>query len=271
MKLSIGVSLNDTLLVGPNLYPLLSDILHQFRRHSIGFSSDISKMLREILLHDDERDLLRFLLRNFSGDICDYRMRQLMFGVKSSPFLATRRIQHPAETHRSSHPRASQTIVHDFYVDDFISRALSVEEADQLHQELISNHSIPRRLTTNSSPVIFQALHGFSDASTVTYGAAVYLRTIHQDTSVSTMLITSKARVVPLKSTTISRLDLVAAYLLAKLLRYITKLFDIPRGQIFGWTNSKIVLCWLRKAPSSLKTFVSHRVATIQDIIHANH
>ena len=135
-KSSTGVSLNDTILARPNLYPLLTDILHQFRRHSIGFSSDISKMFREILLHDDERDLHRFLLRNSSGDICDYRMRRLTFGVKSSPFLATRVIQHLAETHRSSHLRASQAILHDFYVDDFISGASSVEEADELRQEL---------------------------------------------------------------------------------------------------------------------------------------
>ena len=137
-------------------------------------------------------------------------------------------IQHLAETHRSSHLRASQAILHDFYVDDFISGALSVEEADELHQELTSNHPIPRRLTTNSSPVIFQALHGDSGASTVTYGSAVYLRTMHQDTSVSMTLITSKARVAPLKSTTTPQLELVAAYLLAKLLQYIAKIFDIP-------------------------------------------
>ena len=94
---------------------------------------------------------------------------------------------------------------------------------------------------------------------------------MHQDTSVSTTLIMPKARVAPLKSTTIPRLELVAAYLLAKLLQYIAKLFDIPRVKIFGWTGSEIILCWLRKAPSSLKSFVSNRVAAIQDIIPTNH
>ena len=138
--------------------------------------------------------------------------------------------------------------------------------------QLILNHPIPRRLTTNSSPVVFQALHGFCDASTVVYGAVVYLRIMYQDTSVSMMLITSKATVAPLNSTTISRLELVAAYLLAaKLLQNITKLFDMATGQIFGWTDTEIVLCWLKKAPSSLNNFVSHRVAAIQDIIPANH
>ena len=146
-----------------------------------------------------------------------------------------------------------------------------LRKPNELHQELISNHPIPRRLTTNSSPVMFQALHGFSDASTVTYGAAVYPHTMHQDTCVSMTLITPKARVAPLKSTTIPRLELVAAYILAKLFHYIAKLFDLPRVQIFGWTDSEIILCWLRKATSSLNTYVSHRVAAIQDVIPANH
>ena len=130
----------------------------------------------------------------------------------------------------------------------------------------ISNHPIPRRLTTNSCLVVFQALHGLSYASTVAYDTALYLHTMHQDMSVSLTLITPKARVAPLKSTTIPRLELVAAYLPAKLLQYITKIF-----KIFGWTDYEIVLCWLRKVSSFLKTFVSHQVAAIQGIIHANH
>ena len=58
-KTSTGVSLNDTLQTGPNLYPLLTDVLIHFRSHVIGFSTDISKMFREVLLHEEDRDLHR--------------------------------------------------------------------------------------------------------------------------------------------------------------------------------------------------------------------
>ncbi len=40
---SSGTSLNDLLLTGPNLYPLLTTILVKFRLHRIAFSADISK------------------------------------------------------------------------------------------------------------------------------------------------------------------------------------------------------------------------------------
>jgi len=68
----------------------------------------------------------------------------------------------------------------------------------------IMNHSISRKLSLSDIPVIFQALHGYSDASAVAYGAAVYIRWIHSDNSTSVTLVTAKARVLPLKLITIS-------------------------------------------------------------------
>ena len=43
-----GFSLNDTLLPGPSLYPLLLSILNRFWLPLIGMSADISKMFREV-------------------------------------------------------------------------------------------------------------------------------------------------------------------------------------------------------------------------------
>ncbi len=54
---SNGLSLNDILLQGPSLYPLLSTIINQFRTHRIGMSADISKMFREVGLLESDRDL----------------------------------------------------------------------------------------------------------------------------------------------------------------------------------------------------------------------
>jgi len=56
-KTSTGISLNDTLEAGPNLYSLLPDILIKFRTHRIALSANISKMFRKILLQPHKRDL----------------------------------------------------------------------------------------------------------------------------------------------------------------------------------------------------------------------
>ncbi len=84
-----GTSLNDILLTGPNLYPLLTNIVLSFRMHAIGMSADISKMLRQVGLHPEDRDLHRFLQPGPDGKLQDMRMTRVTFGVTSSPFLAT--------------------------------------------------------------------------------------------------------------------------------------------------------------------------------------
>ena len=58
-----GFSFNDTLLTGPSLYPHITTVVTQFRRHKFALTADISKMYREIALHRDEYDFHRFVLR----------------------------------------------------------------------------------------------------------------------------------------------------------------------------------------------------------------
>ena len=60
-KTTSGFTLNDILLPGPGLYPLLTDVVLAFRTHVIGMSADISKMFREVELYQDDRDLHHFL------------------------------------------------------------------------------------------------------------------------------------------------------------------------------------------------------------------
>jgi len=131
-RTSTGASLNDTLERGPNLYPLLTDILLRFQNHAIAYSADISKMFLEIKLQPQERDLHRFLNRNQAGKLVDCRMTRVTFGVRCSPFLATQVIRDLAVNHSESHPEASRTILESFYVDDYISGSSTLEEAIHL-------------------------------------------------------------------------------------------------------------------------------------------
>ena len=82
---SSGVSLNDQLLPGPNLYPHLSSVIIHFRQ----MTGDICKMFREIGLDRSEQDYHRYLSMDEEGKLEDWRMIRLTFGVTSSPFLAT--------------------------------------------------------------------------------------------------------------------------------------------------------------------------------------
>uniref|UniRef100_A0A182PX24 Uncharacterized protein n=1 Tax=Anopheles epiroticus TaxID=199890 RepID=A0A182PX24_9DIPT len=107
-------------------------------------------------------------------------------------------------------------------------------------------------------------LHGFSDASKHAYGAALYLRCVYADASVSLRLICSKSRVAPVKPITIPRMELLGAHLLARLISKVAGSFNLQFSNIILWTDSQIVLAWLTKPSSALHVFVRNRVANIR-------
>jgi hypothetical protein len=109
-------------------------------------------------------------------------------------------------------------------------------------------------------------LHGFSDSSQNAYGACTYLRTIDNNGQVHCNLLCAKNKVAPLKTITIPRLELSAAVLLPQLLNKVKNNLNITINDSYYWTDSTIVFCWIKMQTNSLKTFVAHRVATIQNL-----
>ena len=99
---------------------------------------------------------------------------------------------------------------------------------------LLSVHPVPRYAAQHSSAVVNRQLHSYCDASKVAYGAVVYLRLMHEDTSVSTSIITSKTKVAPLSPSTIPRLELSGAVLLSRLLQSVAQDFSIPMEHVYA-------------------------------------
>ncbi len=138
-KTSTGVSLNDTLLPGPNLYPLLSSVINRFRMFPIAITADIGKMFREVELDPNDREYHRFLQRDTdTGTIPDFRMCRLTFGVTSSPYLATQVLLELADQEQSRYPEATTAIRQSFYVDDCLAGASTLQEVKRLGDQLIN-------------------------------------------------------------------------------------------------------------------------------------
>ena len=107
-------------------------------------------------------------------------------------------------------------------------------------------------------------LHGFGDASEKAYGAAIYLCAEDKVGKRISNLIMAKSRVAPTRRITLPRLELLAAYLTAKLLNYVLKALKIQVQEIYAWSDSQIVLSWIRNPCSKWKVFVANRVQEIQ-------
>lgn len=107
-------------------------------------------------------------------------------------------------------------------------------------------------------------VHGFSDASSSAYGAVLYVRAQRLSGKITSRLLVAKARVAPIKTLTIPRLELSAAELMARLLTEVKKAMEWRDVRYMLWTDSSVVLHWIRKLPCNLKTYVANRVASIQ-------
>lgn len=108
-------------------------------------------------------------------------------------------------------------------------------------------------------------LIGFCDSSETAYGAVIYFRVTDRDDVVSVYLVCSKARVAPLKRTSLPRLELCAAVLLADLYNFVRSIFPIIK-EVYLWSDSTVVLSWLRSHSSRWATFVANRVSHIQEL-----
>ncbi|XP_055623293.1 uncharacterized protein LOC129766719 [Toxorhynchites rutilus septentrionalis] len=395
-KTTSNYSLNNALMTGPVIQDQLIDLILRFRKHKVALVADIEKMYLQVKVHSDDCPLQRILWRFSPSDpIKTYELQRVTFGLAPSSFLATRSLQQLAEDEGDAFPRAKAALVDDFYIDDYIGGADSVEEAVLLRQELeqllpkggfrlrkwnsstegvlegvsaedlgtqttlvldkeeqvkalgviwkpgpdvlgidVSTSSIigcwtrrqvysviarlfdplgligpvitwakvrmqqlwvafqdwdeplsqelterwaqfyeqlpllsnvkVNRFAFCSQPYLVQ-FHIFSDASEAAYGACIYARTISQTGLIKVELLSSKSRPAPLKRVSIARLELCGALLAAKLYQKVRHALKMDDTEAWFWSDSTVVLCWLRSPSYVWPTYVANRVSQIQE------
>ncbi|XP_039310735.1 uncharacterized protein LOC120358921 [Solenopsis invicta] len=127
----------------------------------------------------------------------------------------------------------------------------------------INQICIPRCVKLDTNPQSIQ-IHGFCDASEKAYGAAIYFRTKLGNDAYHIELLCSKSRVAPLKAVSLPRLELLAAVLLARLVKKVDTAFSLSDVQTFLWSDSTIVLNWIVSPSRKWSTFVANRISEIQ-------
>ena len=107
-------------------------------------------------------------------------------------------------------------------------------------------------------------LHYFSDASTNGYGQCTYLHLKNDEQQVHCALVMGKARVVPLKPTTVPHLELTAALLSVKISTLLRKVLEYDNVTETFWTDSQVVLGYINNEARSFQVFVANRVQQIR-------
>ena len=107
-------------------------------------------------------------------------------------------------------------------------------------------------------------LHHFCDGSERAYGACSFIRCINSKGHVHSQLIMSKCKVAPIKQQSIPRLELQGAVLAAKMDALLLHELDITIDGNYFWTDSEIVLKYIKNETKRFHVFVGNRVSQIR-------
>ncbi|XP_063365996.1 uncharacterized protein LOC134654484 [Cydia amplana] len=132
-----GISLNDSLMVGPTLQPELRHLIMQWRMHPVCLIADIVKMYRMVRVTDQDADYQRIVWRdNQNEEIKDYKLVTVTFGTASAPYFAVKALNQVAIDHASEHPMAAKRVAGSFYMDDLMTGCETIEEGIELYKDM---------------------------------------------------------------------------------------------------------------------------------------
>ncbi|XP_043238689.1 uncharacterized protein LOC122390096 [Amphibalanus amphitrite] len=117
--------------------------------------------------------------------------------------------------------------------------------------------------------VLSTQLHVFADASETAYSAVAYLRrevrTPDGEVRCFVTFLLGKSLVNPVRFVSVPRLELAAAVLAVRVRRVLERELDTQFDSFHMWTDSMVVLAYVRNRTTRFKTFVANRLAYIHD------
>ncbi|XP_072390901.1 uncharacterized protein [Diabrotica undecimpunctata] len=178
---SSGHSYNSIQMVGPVVQDELYSIMLRFRQHNIVICGDICKMYRQVMVHKRFHLLQLIVWRNNPNEeLQTYALNRVVYGTASGPYLATRCLVQLGIENEKSNPEAARVIKNDFFVDDLITGADSLNQGiilcQQIDDILKSGGFHLRKWKSNNLEVFTNIQHtqefdefyfGFSEASKV--------------------------------------------------------------------------------------------------------
>ncbi|XP_073956541.1 uncharacterized protein [Choristoneura fumiferana] len=136
-KNSRGVSLNDSLMIGPTIQPDLRHLIMSWRRYPVCLVADIVKMYRQVLVDEKDANYQRILWREDPNQpLKHYKLLRVTFGTASAPYLAVRTLHQVAYDEGQDLTMAAERVLKHFYMDDLLTGCDTVEEGKQIYSEM---------------------------------------------------------------------------------------------------------------------------------------
>ena len=133
-----GSFLNNALLTGPDLLQSLIHILIRFRQYPYAVSADIEGMFLQVGVIPNDRPSLRFLWREDpAAEVAVFQYVRHIFGSKDSPTCANYALRRTATDNTSQFPEAAQSVINNFYMDDYLESSPTIEEATRKAKDLV--------------------------------------------------------------------------------------------------------------------------------------
>ena len=172
-KTGSGVSLNDTMLTGPDIHNDLISIMLRFRTYPYALVGDISKFYRQIEVAEKQRNLQLIHWReNKFQPMKIYKLNTITYGITSSPYLAIRTLNQLFKDEGNKYPLATEQ-QNNWFIDDFVggsNDAQSVINLQQQIQELLKLGKFPVKKWISNSNQILENIPNQDKASAVIHG-----------------------------------------------------------------------------------------------------
>uniref|UniRef100_A0A0A1WIS4 RNA-directed RNA polymerase n=1 Tax=Zeugodacus cucurbitae TaxID=28588 RepID=A0A0A1WIS4_ZEUCU len=155
-KASNGRSLNDIMCTGPKLQGDIFDIILKWRLWEIVITADVEKMFRQIKIAKKDQEYHRIVWReNNMQKMDEYELTTVTYGTASASYLAVRKLIEIAN--KCPNKKLQKIIKEDFYMDDLMTGADSVQEFGFHLRKWLSNHnSITENISNTGDNEIIQ-------------------------------------------------------------------------------------------------------------------
>ena len=132
---SNGVTLNDQIHAGPKLQTHIFDIITRIKQFKFIYSSDVTKMYRQIMIKAEDKNKLRIIWRSTKErPLNEYFLNTITYGLDCAPWQAIRTLHQIADDNAPDE-ETKFIIKKGFYMDDLFYGADTVEECQvQIHK-----------------------------------------------------------------------------------------------------------------------------------------